>query len=56
MRDVIERGDGVRITGARRARSLVSLVFLVGLLGAGTAALIGAAIVFIGFAVEQAIN
>lgn len=56
MRDVVERGEGVTITKTRRARSLASLLVLIGLLGAGTAALIGAVIVFIGFAVEQAIN
>ncbi len=56
MRDVVQRGEGVRISPWRRLRSAVSLVVIVSLLGAGVAALIGGAAVFIAFSLEQAIN
>lgn len=56
MRDVVERGDGVRISFWRRLRSAISLVILVGILGVSAAALIGGVVVLIAFTLEQAVN
>jgi hypothetical protein len=56
MRDVVERGEGVRISPWRRMRSGVSLVVLVVLLGGAAAAVVGGIVLLIALALEQAIN
>jgi hypothetical protein len=56
MRDVVERGEGVRIPLWRRIRSLVSLFVLVALLGTGAAAVIGGIVLLVAFVLEQAVN
>jgi hypothetical protein len=56
MRDVVERGEGVRISIWRRMRSLVSLTVLVAVLGTGSAAVIGGIVLLIAFVLEQAVN
>ena len=56
MRDVVERGDGVRITSWRRIRSALSLVFLVAVLGAGAAAVVGGFVLLLVFVLQQAIS
>jgi hypothetical protein len=56
MRDVVERGEGVRISPWRRMRSGVSLVVLVALLGMAAAAVVGGVVLLIALALEQAIN
>lgn len=56
MRDVVERGDGVRISPWRRMRSAVSLIVLVTVLGAGAAAVVGGFVLLIALALDQAIN
>jgi hypothetical protein len=56
MRDVVERGEGVRISPWRRMRSGVSLIVLVTVLGASAAAVVGGFVLLIALALEQAIN
>jgi len=56
MRDVVERGDGVRISVWRRMRSFVSLLVLVTVLGASAAAVIGGVVLIVAFVLEQAVN
>lgn len=56
MRDVVERGDGVRVSPWRRIRSALSLLVLVLVIGAGVAAVVGGFVVLIAFALEQAVN
>jgi hypothetical protein len=56
MRDVVERGEGVRISPWRRMRSGVSLMVLVAVLGLASAAVVGGIVLLIGLALEQAIN
>lgn len=56
MRDVVEKGEGVRISIWRRMRSFVSLVVLMAILGASAAAVIGGVVLLIAFVLEQAVN
>jgi hypothetical protein len=56
MRDVVERGEGVRISIWRRMRSFVSLLVLMALLGTGAAAVIGGIVLLVAFVLEQAVN
>jgi hypothetical protein len=56
MRDVVERGDGVRISPWRRIRSAISLLVLVTVLGASAAAVVGGFVLLIALALDQAIN
>jgi len=56
MRDVVERGDGVRISAWRRLRAFVSLVVLVTVLGLGAAGVVGAIALLIAYALDQAVS
>jgi hypothetical protein len=56
MRDVVERGEGVRISGWRRLRAFVSLVVLVTMLGLSAAAVVGGFALLIAYALDQAIS